>query len=690
VTFLDPGAGTGTYLLTLINEAARAAASGGPGLVGPAVDDLLTRSFGFEYLIGPYTVAHLRLGAGAAQHGASTAATIRLYLTDTLQEPGAPVRPTMLYLSKPLADEHNEADRVKTAQPILVILGNPPYGRGRRLPGSWIDGLMADYRSGVAPEHQKNLEDSYVRFLRWATWRLTETQTGPAILTFITNKSYVAGTAFQTLRARLRREFEHIYVLNLNGDSKRALFPGDTNVFDVQVGVAILIAVRTVRPSAPAQVWYDSWTGPGANKLARLASERVASVRWQPVTRPDPGDPFVPAGSAVFADWPSLDDCFADNFSGIETTRDGFVIAGTQSLLKDKMDAFYALAPGTDERRALFRESRDSKESDVRSTAYSASLVKPIAFRPYDREYLYDDPAFVTWPRPELRGAWGSSNVALATVTPLVSGPAVVVVGEIPSRHVYLDGARIYPRDDSRGVASSLFGGSNVRTELLDLLSAHYGRKVTPHEAFHYIVAALSSPKYTDQFADSLEFERARVPFPDDLLVFERGALLGEAIATNEMQGTPYPGGTALQVVGSGGSIGDVHWDSGALWLNDNVSVRGVTADEWQYTISRYPVLPRWHEARRTVLLTLPVLNSILDLVWTIRQALTLEVDADALAVTVVGGKTIVGTSIARGKVKRALFGGVRPKSLRSKPVSLKPKRRTTPKKSRKTAGGKT
>jgi hypothetical protein len=134
----------------------------------------------------------------------------------------------------------------------------------------------------------------------------------------------------------------------------------------------------------------------------------------------------------------------------------------------------------------MFKESRNAKEGDVKSTAFSPSHVRKLAFRPYDVEYLYDDPAFITWPRPELRRCWGTENIALATVTPLVSGPAAVAVGELPSRHVYLDGARLYPKDDNRGMAGSLFGGSNVRQELLSLLASTYGRTVTADQAFHY------------------------------------------------------------------------------------------------------------------------------------------------------------------------------------------------------------
>lgn len=138
VTILDPAAGTGTFLLGIAEHVkAQAAAEAGEGMAALAVRDLAGRMFGFELLVGPYAVAHYRLhhalrtGTQAAP-AASTSSLPRLgiYLTDTLAQPGAAAPIGRLgFVSEGIADERREANRIKAEQPILAIIGNPPYRR---------------------------------------------------------------------------------------------------------------------------------------------------------------------------------------------------------------------------------------------------------------------------------------------------------------------------------------------------------------------------------------------------------------------------------------------------------------------------------------------------------------------------------------------------------------------------------
>ena len=69
---------------------------------------------------------------------------------------------------------------------------------------------------------------------------------GEGILAFITNHSYLDNPTFLDMRSRLRQTFDRIYVLDLHGNAKKKeVSPDgtpDNNVFDIQQGVAILIA----------------------------------------------------------------------------------------------------------------------------------------------------------------------------------------------------------------------------------------------------------------------------------------------------------------------------------------------------------------------------------------------------------------------------------------------------------------
>jgi hypothetical protein len=69
VLVLDPACGTGTFLIAAANHVARQVRDTmGEGAVSGEIANLATRLFGFELLVGPYTVAHYRLLREIASH----------------------------------------------------------------------------------------------------------------------------------------------------------------------------------------------------------------------------------------------------------------------------------------------------------------------------------------------------------------------------------------------------------------------------------------------------------------------------------------------------------------------------------------------------------------------------------------------------------------------------------------------
>src|SRR3546814_4418757 len=94
---------------------------------------------GFEVLVGPYAVAHLRLTQ--ALEGAMNAAKapgepdeklamrLNIYLADTLESPNAAPPGGLTLTYRALTQEHEAARKVKQGGDVLVCLGNPPYDR---------------------------------------------------------------------------------------------------------------------------------------------------------------------------------------------------------------------------------------------------------------------------------------------------------------------------------------------------------------------------------------------------------------------------------------------------------------------------------------------------------------------------------------------------------------------------------
>ncbi|MBM4288272.1 MAG: DNA methyltransferase, partial [Deltaproteobacteria bacterium] len=300
---LDPACGTGTFLHSVISLiydtlCAHGQAGGWPSYVSQS---LLPRIFGFELLMAPYAVAHLKLGLLLQEKGFDFPPGQRLgvYLTNTLDEGFK--KAEVLPLAGFISEESNAAARIKRDDPIEVILGNPPYaghsanaslrreagGTGKlKTVRTFIGRLIEDYKQVDAkPLGEKNpkwLQDDYVKFLRWGQWRLA--QTGRGILAMITNHGYLDNPTFRGMRQQLMETFNEIYLLNLHGNAKKKeVCPDgskDENVFDIQQGVAIGLFVKSPGFPSPARVHYADLWGTREGKYQALAELDLGNTPW--------------------------------------------------------------------------------------------------------------------------------------------------------------------------------------------------------------------------------------------------------------------------------------------------------------------------------------------------------------------------------------------------------------------------
>src|SRR6266699_3176485 len=278
VQILDPATGTATFLYTVINHIYETFKSNKGMWTSYVSQHLLPRLFGFELLMAPYTVAHMQLSLQLKQTGYDVGSNERLgvYLTNTLEEGFE--GPTLPF-AQWLVEEAEAAGNVKYDFPVMVVLGNPPYSghsansswretkEGKRVP-TFIGKLVQDYYkvdgASLGERNPKWLQDDYVKFIRFAQWRIE--RTGYGILAFITNHGYLDNPTFRGMRQNLMQSFDEIYVLDLHGNSKKKERSPDgtkdENVFDIQQGVAIGIFVKRqekARPSSTVIHHADLW-----------------------------------------------------------------------------------------------------------------------------------------------------------------------------------------------------------------------------------------------------------------------------------------------------------------------------------------------------------------------------------------------------------------------------------------------
>jgi hypothetical protein len=543
VNYLDPATGTGTYLLGLLTavetelDAAGAAADVElSALVG-------ARLHAFELMVGPYSVAHQRLEAFLKDHHVALHGRLPIYLVDTLAETlTGSVQSRFGVLGNEIAQEREAAEHIKREEPVLVVLGNPPYDRIRRaqLGDQWMQTLLEEVKDRTPRGDRANLKavyDYYVAFWRWAAWLVSERRLPSgesqrrAIVAYITNRNWLLGRGFSGLRSLVSELAREIWVLDLGGDRRTShTHLSDNNVFDIGVGVAIAFVVVDTQHEGPPTVRYRRIWGTRSDKEHQLRQSFEPS-EYVTVARAADTDPLIPVDWGALEDSPSLEQIFTQHETGVQTSRDGWMI-GIESA--DVLDLSGPLPRGTvgewstlrgDQRDAAFHPTRTHRRAP--GSPVTTQRLRRYAYRPMDYRVIYNDPEFVEWPRPTLQPTFASDNVALVTIERGFGvGPAAFPVDALPDLHVFrgFAGARgIYP----------LYGAASG-FDLQQTLSEPAGRPVnlhsrvegwasavlvsaTPEATLAYVTGLLNAPSYTARWSTRGCFDAVSRPRSDGI-----------------------------------------------------------------------------------------------------------------------------------------------------------------------------
>jgi predicted helicase len=291
VTVLDFACGTGTFLLEAFQRIFDNIGGPDDGRADLIVrNHLLENLFGFEYLIAPYTIAHLKLSQYLKDQGhpLKNDERLQVFLTNTLE----PIEPQAHLLLPAISEEVKAAQKVKDRK-ILVITGNPPYSGESKNKGAWIRAAIDGYKFTIETDdagrevkkplgerNPKWLNDDYVKFIRFAQLKMDVVEEG--VVGIITNHSWLDNPTFRGMRQSLMRSFEQIYVLDLHGNAKKkAQAPDgskDENVFDIEQGVAISLFVK--RPGVERGIWRGDLWGKRLEKYKAVAEGTLQSLKF--------------------------------------------------------------------------------------------------------------------------------------------------------------------------------------------------------------------------------------------------------------------------------------------------------------------------------------------------------------------------------------------------------------------------
>ncbi|MDH4202652.1 MAG: N-6 DNA methylase [Phycisphaerae bacterium] len=407
---LDPAVGTGTFLYEVIKQIHKKFQDKGawPSYVE---DHLLPRLFGFELMMAPYTVCHMKLGLLLRMLGYKYEKEKRLgvFLTNTLEEAE---EITKTFWSSAISKEAREANTIKRDLPIMVVLGNPPYSNfGMMNQGKWILDLLEDYKKGLN-EKKLNVRDDFIKFIRYGQYRID--QTGAGILAFITNNTYIDGITRRRMRESLLETFSEIYILNLHGDTESGeVCPDgspDKNVFDIKQGVSIGIFIKEQGKEGLGKVYYNDLWGLRDYKYDFLNKYEVKNTEWQEIQNVDYNSclgkfffytPKQFKNIDEYCKGGSINSIFGLNQSGIQTDRDELFIDFDQNTLKKRIKVFFSDEGLKEPFKGKYNVNNSSSYDLLgrrEKNSYDEKCIDDCLYRPFDKRSIYYSPTLTSRP----------------------------------------------------------------------------------------------------------------------------------------------------------------------------------------------------------------------------------------------------------------------------------------------------
>jgi Type ISP C-terminal specificity domain/N-6 DNA Methylase len=626
VTVLDFACGTGTFLLEVMNRIFENMGGAETGKAGHVVrEHMLKNIYGFEYLIAPYTIAHLKLSQYLRDkgHPLHDNERLKVFLTNTLE----PIEPAPHFLLPAVTEEVKAAQAVKD-KPILVIVGNPPYSGHSKNKGKWITAAINAYKivdgKPLGEKNPKWLQDDYVKFIRFAQMKMDSVDEG--IVGIITNHSWLDNPTFRGMRQSLMQSFEQIYVLDLHGSTKpKEPVPDgfeNENVFDIQKGVCITICIKKL--GIDKKIQFAEYWGNRISKYQAAATGEISRTAWNSVEVFKPYFMFRPidwSGWNQYAlGWQVADSLnpnadkkqiFCVNVLGFQSHRDHYAIAFSESEIvaraNDMLDKRISNAQLKE--KYDIKDNRDWKLDDARSSLHKIANWKRkvinCSWRPFDKRACYFGTEFMDYPRRELidNVAW-RQNIQLLVSRQIgtkdwrhtyVSDlpPNDCVVSDLSSEANYVFPMHLY---DANGEILE-----NYTPSFREYLDGHYDHHYSPEEILGYIYAILHAPTYRKRYAEFLRIDFPRIPFPEGKTDFDVLSKLGwDLVQAHLLRKVPRLNLADLKGKGSN-EVEALRYSpqESAIYFNKTQHFAPVLENVWNFHIGGYQVLDKYLKSRK-------------------------------------------------------------------------------------------
>ncbi|EAK5988851.1 DNA methyltransferase [Campylobacter coli] len=621
--------------------------------------------YGFELSFVPYIVARLKLGQILRKNGFVnfSDADFQIFLNNTLDLEKIANFDMFMPLEN-LDTEWKKARDVKHSQDLLVILGNPPYNVKSKNKGEDILELLKIYKQGLNDKNIQSLNDDYIKFMRFAQWKLLEQnkkdlfEEKKGLLGFITNNSFINGKTHRKMRESLYKSFDEIYILNLHGSDKDA--KNDENVFDIKVGVCISLFVKYKdEPSNGAKVFYYS-TGDNnifsrKEKFALLDDARqkgLNAIKWEELSLDEPYFWFIKkefeneeyeifwalASDKALGDKKSI---FLNYNSGIETQKDNIAIQLMKNKMEETLKDFSNLNSVDLVKKYDLKDSRDWKISNsVNAIKNNLGKIERIAYRPFDLRWTFytnKSKSFIAYPRYEVMQHFlDKENLGLCF--PKICLNSIfdysMVINTIADRA--LGGCKT----GSETCIAPLYlyvNNEKIPNFTSEFLAYKENHKIlkdkSPEEILYFIYANLYNPRYREKYLEYLKTGFARINFEVEQKTFDDFATLGKKLVELHLFKRDLKDEIDFIFLKEDKKANfkiekyqekDRFIDNKII-LNEDLAISPISAEIWQFTIGGYQVIKQWLKYRNDYECSKEELEHLLKMCKVIKETINLQ-----------------------------------------------------------------
>ncbi|HEA7799385.1 TPA: DNA methyltransferase [Campylobacter jejuni] len=643
ITLLDFATGTGTFLLEAFRKALEPISKNSVNYNPKA---LIDKFCGFEFLIAPYTIAHLKISQSFKEEFNSPLnddESLKIALTNTLYFKSISKEQNdqnTLFTLIDLTKEFKKAQKIKEEQ-ILIITGNPPYSGASSNKGLYEDEIKISY--GLEPskanlskeqkeyinlyfqektkqntktfkaiyekhklENEKNtkwLLDDYVKFIRFAQSKIDSQESG--IFAFISNNSFLDNPTFRGMRYSLMQSFDKIYILNLHGDvNKKEKAPDgskDDNVFDIKQGVSINIFIKQNSKAKNTNIYYHDLYGKRKDKYEFLYENDLNSIKWTLIKNNEPFYLFLPQNNDLLEEYNkgvSVKDMFILSSVGIVSAKDSILISTNTEKLKQQIHDYY-------------------NEFDKKN-------IKKIAYRPFDTQKIYYDIKKVERPRIEtMEHFLENENIGLICDrgTKLNNINNIFISNKIIDLHLVGSGSYIYPlylypttrskkflKKENPNFNEENFTSKieNFKESFRTFIDELYKEKFSPQNILGYIYAVLFHKIYREKYLDFLKIDFPKIPFTKDKNTFKNLSKLGlklinlHLLKNDELD---FNVGEALfkDIKNKNFKIQKIKYnkDTKELFINESLYFTKVSPEIYEFKIGGYAVLDKYLKSHK-------------------------------------------------------------------------------------------